>query len=391
MKSKGAVLKRRIAILIVIFITASVTYGAQVKKPLELSWSTWRRVTKNGPPEWHYLYLTVKGEKEETYDLGSYYCKLEPIALNEVKQVDVPKGTISALHGTTYFQGLYEDYYFFIIKNQDTLTVEQKIITNEYSSGVVNEPEVFIREIIKVDKNQAIQVGGMTQLEKPYVDKGSYHPIVFNNQLLGGHRGRVEYSPIEMCAFIHGNENYKLYTLDKGYVKTKTQVIFKLREGNEMNASGYHGELIIDEKTPYLAIAGEWNAMPRLPKKQSLDSYQKFFPESKILQNYRLDLEGDGQDEVILVLEEGGSARIVVRRIGKNGQVATEQQVLYPAYEGLEQRLVGLADVEGDGIMELIVGIGDSNKHYVIYRSYAGALYQAYQDVEDRSIPWSWR
>ncbi len=123
--------------------------------------------------------------------------------------------------------------------------------------------------------------------------------------------------------------------------------------------------------------------LPRIPIKQNNESYQKFFPNGVILQNYRIDLEGDGQDEVVLIVQETEEIYLVLRKIGADGEVFTLKESMNKNTLG-DVKLVGIADVQGDGIMEIIVESEEwGNPGYKVYTPDENYFTEVFGDIED--------
>lgn len=138
----------------------------------------------------------------------------------------------------------------------------------------------------------------------------------------------------------------------------------------------------------YIGVAGTWNPMPRQPKLESNSSpvYRSAVaaqlrkkrisrPQINILKVVRVDLEGDGVDEVIINAtrvnrwESGsitpnanaGDYSIVMLRKMINGKIQTimideEYHTKYTKFSPPnEYNLAAVLDLNGDGVMEIVV------------------------------------
>jgi hypothetical protein len=136
-----------------------------------------------------------------------------------------------------------------------------------------------------------------------------------------------------------------------------------------------------------IGIYGGWNALPRVPKK--LDTTNQVYvqlvrdllirkgitdPKVSITQLWRVDLEGDGKEEVIIAattprqayrdcspeVEAGDYSLVLLRKLVKGKVETIAIRLKYfpatPAYSGNEDLfdLTGVFDVDGDGTMEII-------------------------------------
>ncbi len=152
-------------------------------------------------------------------------------------------------------------------------------------------------------------------------------------------------------------------------------------------------------KETRIAISGNWDALPRIPKVQSndLDVYKKIIKDILkqnglenvpicIQQNYRIDLDGDGTEEVFIKAEyikkiaptcdKGTYSLILLRKI-INGQVKNILFVKDIFTKNIDdgQRMTtsnsiySITDVNGDGILEIVLS----------YKYYEGYLFNLYE------------
>ena len=140
------------------------------------------------------------------------------------------------------------------------------------------------------------------------------HPVLYlewEGLLLGGTvEGRWE-EYHRVAPLLRGGENYRLYRL--------RECLGCATGGHpERLTNGYYGFGIKiapapDNTAGAFAVGGEWNALPRLPRVESVsqrvyvDAVAAFLkgkriptPEVRITQVMRVDLEGDGTDEVLV-------------------------------------------------------------------------------------------
>lgn len=214
--------------------------------------------------------------------------------------------------------------------------------------------------------------------------------------LMGGSSGGAWIKAEEMGPRVAGGDKYRLYNLN-GEWKSLT--------GNKPATQGPPCEdtQFVDipaevrdamaSNSQYIGVAGKWNPMPRAPRIESNDNptYRNSVadilrrkgirrPEVKIMKVVRVDLEGDGVDEVIINAtranrwgEGGGSITpnasagdysLVMLRKMINGKVETimldEEYHTKPETFSApnEYQLVAVLDLNGDGVMEIIVAGG---------------------------------
>ena len=345
--------------------------------PLELEFAIWERKTSNGPSSWYRIYLSMQSNRKEEVDLGNYLCRPEIIDRQSIQGVNLPEQTKFALKGSFEDQGILIEEYFVVYEEGNYLKIDY-IAVNNGEAGVPRE--LYSRTLVS---EQQLQIKDINWLDKPYRLEGSYHPVVYNNNLLGGSKNGMNYSYIEICDYMQKEESYRLYSLEQGYIKDAENPSFTLKQAAVMNGSGYRGEVAIDTQVPYLAVSGEWAAMPRIPKLQGNEVYQKFFPEGTILQNYRIDLEGDGQEEVVLIVKEDNEIWLILRKIGEDGSVHILRESMNKNTYG-DVKLVGIADLQGDGTMEIVVESEEwGSPGYKVYSYGIDYLYEVFGDIED--------
>ncbi|MBU4232358.1 MAG: hypothetical protein L6277_11375 [Desulfobacterales bacterium] len=206
--------------------------------------------------------------------------------------------------------------------------------------------------------------------------------------LLGGSAGGQWLKPQAVAGLIPGGESYRLYTLTG---EVGNSVGGKPAKGEDACTDALYVTL-----TPFpagrgvlVAVAGPWNSMPRRLKIASpeaqvyreaaaeiLRSQGIVNPKVNLTQVLQVDLDGDGVEEVLVSATnyqrfkpEGGltpDARagdysLVFLRQVVQGQVVTRiiAGEYYPKAKKFtgpsEHRIIGVLDLNGDGIMEIVL------------------------------------
>ena len=226
------------------------------------------------------------------------------------------------------------------------------------------------------------------------------HPIVIDGYLLGGTKNNYWLNSSDIARNIKGGEKYRLYSFNK---------YLGFGIGSKIRYSDPHEFEMVNIKNistdTHVAVSGDWNALPRIPKAQSKNSevYIKIIKDILeqnglanapicIQQNYRIDLDGDRKEEVLIKAEyikkvaptcdEGTYSLILLRKI-TNEKVENILLVkdVFTKDTGFGQGMTNsntihsLADVNGDGIIEIIL-----SHHY-----YEGYLYNLYE-IQDNQF-----
>jgi hypothetical protein len=221
------------------------------------------------------------------------------------------------------------------------------------------------------------------------VSAQNVHPAVDVNRscMLGGVAGGKWLEAEKIAPMVKGGERYRVYTLTGP-------------AGEAVGAEPKLGDPCTDCRevefspkiTEGIAVAGNWNAMPRIP--QSLGTSDPAYrqvvarlllkqgivrPKINITRILRVDLEGDGVDEVLISATylAGGLSRpdgpmavrvkpgdysfVVLRKIvgGKARNIVLDGEY-YPKVSDAtanQYEVVGVLDLNGDGKMEVIVSI----------------------------------
>ena len=255
---------------------------------------------------------------------------------------------------------------------------------------------------------------GMAQAVIPVVDLGSHvwalqEPL---GCLLGGKLGEQWLKPGEMAGMLGGGETYRLYSMTR-FIGTATgSKPEKIREPGlpefivQMNpAPAPRKEMI--------AIGGQWNALPRVPRLAGTD--QEIYKEVvadflkkkgvknskvKLTQVIRIDLDGDGVEEVLVTadtydeqltrnLQKKGSYSLVLLRKVINGKVETLviEEDYFPStreYGVPHRHWVGaVLDVDGDGVMEIVL-------HFRWYEGVGTSIHKIEGDKVTRVLVAGW-
>ncbi len=251
------------------------------------------------------------------------------------------------------------------------------------------------------------------------VPKG-VHPVVdMNYGLLFG--GTIDGKWVDDGAMMHrlnGGETYRLYSAS-AYLGTGAGSKSGVRWGavpRGIAVTPMHGVTI--DHTFTLAIDGAWNALPRVPKDENV--HQQVYADAvhailaqhglatapvNITRIMRIDLDGDGRDEVLISAttprqgypdehpQSGDYSFVAVRKL-IHGHVETILLAgeFYPktptesdnATYAKQYTIDGVLDVNGDGVMEVIVGYRELARGRIIYQlvgNKAREVLRADQDV----------
>jgi hypothetical protein len=224
--------------------------------------------------------------------------------------------------------------------------------------------------------------------EEPSV---SIHPIAVyppyespSGYLLGGIQDGNWVDAATTAALLKGGESYSFYS----------DISFLGKSIGTIPGAGAHScpdmrGITLDpipQVIPAIAIGGEWNALPRVPQDISTENWIYLQavndlltdngivdPKVQLTRVLKTDLEGDGVDEIIMAasyfyeetghnITEGDYSIVVLRKVMGNEVVTLampvdfyyrSQQFAYPE----KYTLTAVLDLNGDGQMEIIVGI----------------------------------
>lgn len=216
------------------------------------------------------------------------------------------------------------------------------------------------------------------------------HPVLVNNCLIGGTVGGKWMDSGSVAPKLQGGEKYRFYTL--------TAAAGESIGGKPKSMADYCSDTMEIELSPkptegvVLAVGGQWNALPRTPQFHAINERvyvrivadllrKKRFaqPIMNITQVFRIDLDGDRVDEVLvsashyadgLGTETGSMATrpkagdyslVFLRKLirGKVENIIIDGE-FYPSIKEdtgppSQYKIASVADVDGDGVMEVIV------------------------------------
>lgn len=213
-----------------------------------------------------------------------------------------------------------------------------------------------------------------------------------DNFILGGSFNGKWIDSKDVFSKIKKGDKFKLYNLN-GFIQTvyaDKPYLDEQCESPSLDMNGYSFDVPASES--FVAVNSNWNEQPRKAVTLSNDipvykecakqilAYNKIYTSSpSISQVFKIDLEGDGIDEVVITLnnivfedsnlsaKKGDYSAVILRKI-VNGKV---KNILVEGtfYDHIEKRADGFEhsfifthkvfnflDLNGDGIMEIITG-----------------------------------
>lgn len=210
--------------------------------------------------------------------------------------------------------------------------------------------------------------------------------------LMGGLSGGKWLEAKDAAALMQGGERYSVYELTRRIgVRTGSK---PSSEGAPCDDTLYVKMSRKDERSNLIGVGGEWNALPRVPKSVSTRSpvYRAAVaealrrngiarPQVKIVKVLRIDLDGDGTDEVLINATRakrwasgsisndynpGDYSVVLLRKVikGKAETIVIEGEYhpkpRNPETDGPpdEYEIAAVLDLNGDGRMEVIVAGG---------------------------------
>lgn len=211
---------------------------------------------------------------------------------------------------------------------------------------------------------------------------GGTHPVVADFFLIGGTRDGKWISGEQMRALINGGEQYRIYNLSK-YLGQGIGGRVSVEPPGETNRVEISG--LPKDSSRIIAISGSWNALPRMPKVQSTN--QKVYQEAvrsvlnskglagakvNVTQVIRVDLEGDGQQEVVVSAttprngypqpdsRQNDYSVVLLRKIvGGKVKTLVVAGEFHPKYVSFNApniySVATVLDFDGDGAMEIAV------------------------------------
>jgi len=205
-----------------------------------------------------------------------------------------------------------------------------------------------------------------------------------NEYILGAATNGKWLDSAHAAAALKPNTSFTVYGFDRKIGSAKAG---KPETMSEPCPETWTAKLSPSDKKGAIALSASWNALPRLPREADVtqqvyvQAVREFLegqglknPQVKITQILRIDLDGDGEEEVLisatnyLTKEEGmpssataGSYSFVLVRRVVDGKVKTQLVVgeFYPKGKEFSApnryRVLAVLDLDGDGKMEVIV------------------------------------
>ena len=206
--------------------------------------------------------------------------------------------------------------------------------------------------------------------------------------LVGGKAGGQWLNDQQMVRLLKGGEKYQIYTMTR-LIGSATGSKPKESQGTALGQLEVKITPAPNLQEEMVAIGGPWNALPRVPKLASLDQEdlkeavasilrQKGIsnPKVKLTQVIRVDLDGDGVEEVIVSAstykeqeavyskirflqrgQEGGYSLVLLRKViqGKVKNLVISEDYCRGTSMPMRDKVAAVLDVDGDGLMEIIL------------------------------------
>lgn len=212
------------------------------------------------------------------------------------------------------------------------------------------------------------------------------HPIVEveTGYLFGGTANRKWIGAKEIAKRLPEKTTYRTYSLTTEIEQTTGG---RAKSAEEICPQTMTVELRSKPEGGTIAVAAPWNALPRVPRvadttqKIYLDAVAQFLkgrgikePKAKITQILRVDLEGDGEEEVLISatnyfskddtppnFARAGTYSVVLLRRVVDGKIRTQFVAgeIYPKKKDFnapnEYEVAAILDLDGDGKLEVVV------------------------------------
>jgi hypothetical protein len=211
-----------------------------------------------------------------------------------------------------------------------------------------------------------------------------YNPIVVNmNMVIGGFSNGSWVEKDEIYPKIKDGDSFDIYSFDK-FIGKGLGSIAKSQEDISDGIIDITNDTN-DNMSEYIAIKSNWNALPRTPIKQNNNAiYEKDIIEMlkdngisdsisiNITQNIKVDLDGDGTDEVLINAEnvspingnltKNSYSILFLRKIvnGKVENLYIAKDIIPSVTEetnsaAIAYKVLAILDFNGDGKMEILV------------------------------------
>lgn len=227
--------------------------------------------------------------------------------------------------------------------------------------------------------------------------------------IIGGVQDDEWYSANETVSQLSGTTSFQLYNL-KSFSGLSRGDLSDSPSSSKCQSSPYLNYAPGDYSPFRIALDGNWNALPRIPFELStsipvyqdavrnqLKEYGFKSPHVSIDHIYQIDLDGDGGDEILILANynaqgmyrdqvTAGDYSLLLLRYLKQDQVVTiplyERWITTDStfYRPAEIQLHGLADLNGDGIIEIVA------KEAYRGRSFGYVVYDFEKESSDPSL-----
>ncbi|MFQ3598522.1 MAG: VCBS repeat-containing protein [Chloroherpetonaceae bacterium] len=245
------------------------------------------------------------------------------------------------------------------------------------------------------------QIGSAQSSEADMVTQSPIYPIVSlldGNCLMGALQDGVRLSDAEAATRLMGNEVYRIYTMS-GFAG---RCVGTAPASAPVPCAENWRITFSPPIEGVIAMGGDWNALPRLPKlvsssmfipsvKKIAKEYGIVKPKISKIEAYSVDLDGDRKSEFIVSARyfendvqessNAGEYSMVFVKRGKEILFVSSNFYLNDGNYNLpvSHKLTGIMDINGDGKMELVVRSrnkeGSQTSIYHIHQNRAELLF----------------